>query len=248
MKTIVKQLFKLILLLIFGISGEILIAQEQLKINDLTSINTEEKKMFQKHEIGFSVGVFPVIGVIDQEDGSLFGNLFFKHKYQKKYEDRCEEIYHFGSYTFNYNYFYNLKHSLGGTLSWVGKHIDTYLSYPGTSLFGSSLSSAETVIGSGWKHYFTLQGNYRNTYYRKNDKIALYCGINLGINFGIGKNILHTKTIDLISKTESNSMTCSFPVMHLNLFGLEIGKKNVFHIELGIGTQGLIKTGYKYKF
>jgi len=220
-----------------------------LSLHAQTEQIPEEKKSFNKHEIGFSVGAFPIVGLIvpvNEGWGSIDDRM--GHTYNIKSDDNYEKMYHLGSYTFNYNYHFNSKRSIGGSLSWVGKHIDTYWEYPSTSFFGS-WSNADTINGSGWKHYFTLQGNYRNTYYRKNDIIAFYWGINYGITLCIrNKDILPKETIDFLVGTESNVRTYFAPAMHLNLFGIEIGKEYVLNLELGIGTQGLIKIGYKYKF
>ena len=224
-------------------------AQMQLNNNDNPVTNHFEPKTFRKHEIGFSIGAFPTIGFIDFCDKGIVpfsGDPMFSHtRYDKRDDGNYIKMYHFGSYSLNYNYHFNSKRSLGGSISWVGKHVDRYWKYsPGW------LSSAdETIDGSGWKHYFTMQVNYRNTYYRKNDKIALYWGISGGITLCVrDKAILPKETLDLFLGTESNAEYVFSPAMQLNAFGMELGEKYLYHLELGIGTQGLLKTGFRYKF
>ena len=213
----------------------------------LSTLNAQdgETKLFPKHEIGFSVGAFPIIGIMDFSNTGLsaFNGDQLGHSYNIKEDDNYEKVYNIGSYTFNYNYHFNSKHSVGGSFSWVGKHVDKYWIYA-----PSILNSADTINGSGWKHYFTLQGNYRNTYYHQK-KISLYFGIHLGITLcARDKAILHKETWDAFLGSESNAKYYFAPAMHLNAFGIETGEKYVFNLELGFGTQGIAKAGFKYKF
>jgi len=206
-----------------------------------------EIKPFLKHEIGFSVGVLPLIGFLDPDAlVGLSADPMFVHTYYLQGDNgNYENMRHFGSYTFNYNYHFNSKRSLGGSVSWVGKHIDTYWKYS-----PNLLSSAnDTIDGRGWKHYFTVQANYRNTYYRNDDNIALYWGISFGITLCVrDRNILPKETLHLFLSTISNDRYIVTPAMHINAFGIEFGEKYKFHLELGFGTQGLVKTGFRYKF
>jgi len=204
-----------------------------------------EIKPYSKHEIGFSVGAFPIIGLIVTPNTgvSSLPDDQIGHAYYIKRDENYENMYHLGSYTFNYNYHFNLKHSIGGSLSWVGKHIDTYWIYP-----RNSVQSADTVNGSGWNHYFTLQGNYRYTYFHQK-KISLYFGINWGITLCVrDKDILPKETRHWLLGSESNAVSYFAPAMHLNVFGIETGEKYVFNMEIGLGTQGIVKAGFKYKF
>jgi hypothetical protein len=74
-------------------------------------------------------------------------------------------------------------------------------------------------------------------------------GIHLGITLCIrDEDILPKKTIYHLIGSTSNERYYFSPAMHLNAFGVEIGEKYVINMELGLGTQGLIKTGLKYKF
>jgi len=159
-----------------------------------------------------------------------------------------ENMYHFGSYTFNYNYHLKFKHSIGISLSWVGIHVNKYRIYQKTSLWNGAVLRSDTIDGSGWKHYFTLQGNYRNTYYHKN-KISLYWGIHWGITLCTrDRDILPKETLHFLVGSTSNDRYYFTTGMHISAFGIEIGKKHVFNMELGIGTQGFVKAGYRYKF
>ena len=220
---------------------------------EFDSLSNKKTTAYPKYEIGFSVGVFTIMGLIIPPNdgwGGLESRPIIRHAYYMEYEDgQYEKMYNLGSYTFNYNYHFNPKHSMGISLSWIGKHIDTYEIYvTDYDLWHGVVISADTINGSGWKHYFTLQGNYRYTYYRKN-KISLYCGIYGGITLCIrDKDILPKETVYGFLGSISNDRHYFAPAFQFNTFGLEIGEKYVFNMELGIGTQGFIKTGFKYKF
>ena len=220
----------------------------------------EEIKSHPKHEVGFSVGAFPLVGFLSppKDEGLLnFGDYGFEYSSYEKYEDGgYEKMYHLGSFALNYNYHFNRKHSLGASLSWVGRHIEINRTYYESSIFGGGFLGGgsdgrypvDTVNGIGWKHYFTLQGNYRYTYYRKNN-ISLYFGIHYGAVLCVrDKKILPKETIHHLFGYERNDRYYLNPAFHLNAFGIDIGRKNMFNMELGIGTQGIIKVGYKYKF
>jgi len=182
-------------------------------------------KSYTKHEIGFSVGAFPLIGLEGYGAGFIFYPHIFKHTYHIEDINGYEKAYHLGSYTLKYSYHFKPKHSFGGSVSWVGRHVDKYRIYTNA-----------IVDGSGWIHYFTVQGNYRYTYYQ-NNKISLFCEIYSGLTLYITDDVFLPK-----SKYEI------LPALHLNIFGMDLGGKYKFLLELGIGTQGLFTTGFSYKF
>ena len=241
---------KFTLILITGIllcfSCENAMAQAQQSTADFSG-NTLPIKNNSKHEVGFAVGAFPIIGVIIWPDQGFNIHGIDGHTYyDKRDEDHYQKMYQLGSYTFNYNYHFNSKHSVGGSISWVGKHIDKYWVYS-TDFFGI-VGIKDTVNGSGWHHFFTLQGNYRYTYYHKN-KISLYFGAHWGITLCVrDKDILPKEPISDFLSIVSNKRCYLAPAGHINAFGIEIGTKYVFNMELGIGTQGIVKAGFRYKF
>ena len=211
--------------------------------------NAIEQK-FSKHEIGFTMGAFPVIGILSPPKTNAiipFEDPVWHIYNNRKPNGNYEKMYHLGSFSLNYNYHFNTKQSIGVSLSWVGIHVDTYWIYYDWSFTGGG-HPIDTVNGSGWKHYFTLQGNYRNTYYRKN-KISFYWGVHAGITLCVrDRDILPKEFIYGFMGNVSNVKYYFTPALHLNAFGIEMGEKNVFNMELGIGTQGIAKIGYKYKF
>jgi len=206
-------------------------------------METENKIIIPKHEIGFSVGAFPIIALDPPKDRFMFGEYMYGHTSFIKWNNRWgdenyKKRYHYGSYAMNYNYNFNSKRSAGVSLAWMGMHIDRY----------SWISIYDTINGSGWNHYFTLMGNYRRTYYRKNN-ISLYWGIYSGIKLCVrDKDILYKETYNFLLSSISNDRYFSELTLHLNAFGIDIGTKHILNMELGIGSLGILRAGYKYRF
>lgn len=210
------------------------------------------EKDFSKHEIGISWGAFPTSGIFFGIDFAtswgLLSNFdriptlgprypFFAHQDSWEWdayrnENKVREYYHmkhYGSLTFNYQYYFTKKHSIGFTASWLGRHISSYTMKPTTS---------EIINAKGWDNIFSLCINYRFTYYSK-EAVSLYTGVHLGFGMGfIERKLLF----------ESESSFYALPALQITGFGIEAGKKHAFIAELGFGCQGLMKIGYRYKF
>jgi hypothetical protein len=62
------------------------------------------------------------------------------------------------------------------------------------------------------------------------------------------KNIIPKETHEFLLGSVSNTRYYFAPALQFTALGMEIGKKYIFHAELGIGTQGVIKAGFRYKF
>jgi len=213
-----------------------------------------------KHEFGFTVGAFPLVGPIPPAEkyNGLFGDSWFfrlisgpeygpeHYSYEKDKNGSYEKMYHLGSYALSYHYHNHSNISRGVSLSWVGRHIDKY------DWIGN-----DTINGSGWKHCFTLQYSYRNTYSRKNN-ISLYMGFYFGTTLSVrDKNILYKRIHKVgtggggwisFTRTVSNERIYFDWAAHITAFGINIGTKNILNMELGIGTLGILRAGYKYKF
>lgn len=223
------------------------------------SVNNAIEQKFNKHEIGVSWGAFPTSGILfgvdfwmpgnEMVNGrySIFGGFtypWFAHCDSKEWkspylineetgtpyrEDEYYSMQHYGCLTFNYQYHFTQKHSIGFTASWLGRYISNYTMKPHTG---------EIVNAKGWDNIFTLCINYRFTYYTK-DAISLYTGIHLGAGIGfIERKLLF----------EAEGSVYMMPGIQITGFGIEAGKTHAFMTELGFGSQGLIKMGYRYKF
>jgi hypothetical protein len=195
-----------------------------------------------KHEIGFSWGAISPIGIVTLDDNVTIPFPCFSRN--DRQAESHENVYHLGSFSLNYNYHFKPKHSAGVSLSWLGKHVDVYWLYPHYSFsFPSAerrLEDYDTIDSKGWHHYFILMGNYRYTYYRKNI-ITLYFAVHAGATLCV---INEKVSIYHIKDREKYVW---LPAFQLTALGIDIGRKNVFNLELGVGTQGVIKLGYKFK-
>jgi hypothetical protein len=209
--------------------------------------NLNRNNLFSKHEMGFSVGAFPFVGLSERAYPWRFISFGpetrrMGHSFHIRDGTNYEKMYHLGSYALNYNYHLDLKNSWGGSFSWVGKHIDKHWIY--TSRFGDN----DTVIGNGWKHYFTLQINYRRTYFRE-DNISAYFGAHYGLTFCVRDRDILTKEPRVWTNGITTDLRTYFDhALHITALGVEIGQKNVFNIELGVGTLGVLRVGFKHKF
>ena len=209
-----------------------------------SSMGVPVKNTYPIHEFGFSLGLFPIIGVTSGVIGFFLtgvsitpsvGDWNIGHTYHRQSDTNFEKMYHFGSYMLKYNSHFNPRNSIGMSFAWVGKHIDVYWHYPTGS-----------IEGRGWAHYFTWQGNYRRTYYRKNN-VSLFFGIHFGGSvYVISKELVPDQVIHsgLLSRI-SNERHFVAPAFHWTALGIEVGERNVFNIELGIGTQGFLQLGFK---
>lgn len=217
------------------------------------------EKDFSKHEIGISWGAFPTSGILVGVDFwmpasqmvngrySIIGGFtypWFAHYDSNEWDGpniRDEEsgvlhstkehysMQHYGCLTFNYQYHFRKKHSIGFTASWLGRYISNYTVRPHTE---------EVINAKGWDNIFTLCVNYRFTYYSK-DAVSLYIGAHVGFAMGfIERKLL------FLSEDRFYAMTG----IQVTGFGIEAGKTHAFVSELGFDCQGLLKIGYRYKF
>ncbi len=223
------------------------------------SVSNAIEQKFNKHEIGISWGVFPTSGILfgvdfwmpgnEMVNGrySIFGGFtypWFAHYDSKEWkspylineetgtsyrEDEYYSMQHFGCLTFNYQYHFTKKHSIGFTASWLGRYITNYT---------SKLRTNEVINTKGWENIFTLCVNYRFTYYHKNT-ISLYTGIHVGF----GLKFIEQKLLFITEKS-----IYLMPGIQVTGFGIEAGKRHCYVGELGFGSQGVIKMGYRYKF
>ena len=238
-----KKLTSIIALAVISLSLHAQIEQTH------TENGFEGKRTFRKHEIGFSIGVFPLIGgsTGNTFDPKPVGGRKRGHVYDVREGGNFEKMYHFGSYNLNYNYHFNSRHSLGVAFSWVGKHVDINWVYPASCLLWTCKPTV-VVAGSGWVHYFTYQVNYRFTYYRK-DNVSLFLGVYTGTTKHLrDKEILPEQKISFLLGSISNDRWLSVPAGHITVLGVEVGEKNVFNMELGAGSRGILQLGFKHKF
>ena len=229
----------------------VLIATNFLVLHGLARENSTFDPLppFKRHEIGIAWGAFPTAGVWagnvsfrvqgKETTGTRYPTLtnrypWFAHGDFKSWtvQNGISEYYHmqhYGSLTFNYQYHFSKKHSIGFDVSWLGRYISNYT---------SKSDMRETVNAKGWENFFTLCANYRFTYFNRNN-ISLYTALHFGVALGVIERKL------LFSEEPATYFVTALQITGL---GIEAGYPHAFISELGFGAQGLIKIGYRYKF
>jgi hypothetical protein len=208
-----------------------------------TTVEKADKQEFANHEIGLSWGAFPTLGVWYGVAFWMDGDInrypywhwetrhpLFSHNHRD--ENGFYTMQHYGALAFNYQYHFSKRHSMGFNTTWLGRHISNHAERRRPLVFD------QLINAKGWEHTFALCANYRFTYYNRN-AISLYTAIHLGL------------AVKLIARKllfDSEKSSYWAPVSQIIGFGIESGKTHVLVAELGIGAQGLVKIGYRYKF
>lgn len=136
-----------------------------------------------------------------------------------------------GSFNFEYNHNFTRLHGFGCSGTYAFRDI-CYLK-------GLDREGTQWDTITGKDHYLNLQVHYRITY-KRYEKLTLYCSVHVGATLYFQG--CHYKD----PTTASNFWAC--PAVHVTLLGMNIGKKNAGNIEVGLGTQGVFKIGYSYRF
>lgn len=193
-------------------------------------INSAKNSEYPKHEIGLSYGIAPYI------------NGFYSGPFEDVVRDynSIPEIF-FGSINLQYHLYFNKLHSFDVNLSWSAiKHTepDIYVRH--------------YAYRNNYVHYLGIQAGY-SIHFFNTEKISLYSSIYLGATlFLIGDGAYYEDGINHFTEVPNN-----YPLKNLrdlcfdfqiNYLGIRIGKHNAANIELGYGSQGLLKIGYSYKF
>lgn len=191
----------------------------------------QNKGSYPKHEIGLSYGFAPYVGTF----------------YKGSFEDVSSSDYSsfrellFGSFNFQYHLLFNKLHGLDFNLTWSAcKHTK-----PGSMI-------RHYAYKNEYVHYLSIQAGY-SIHYFNTGMISLYSSIYLGATlFIIGDAAYYDDGINHFSEVPND-----YPLkkcydlgfgLQINYLGISIGKNNAANIELGLGTQGLLKIGYSYKF
>ena len=184
-----------------------------------------------KHEIEVSYGLAPYIGTfyrgsfenVSVEDYSSLKELFF------------------GGVNLQYHLYFNKLHSVDFNLTWAAmKH------------------TAPTIYVRHWAyrndyvHYLCFQAGY-SIHFFNTEKISLYSSVSFGATlYLIGDAAYYEDGINHLPEVPNvyplkNCHDWRFD-FNINYLGIRIGNHNAANIELGLGTQGMLKIGYSYKF
>lgn len=172
-----------------------------------------------KHEIVFSAGIFPLIGVFYP---SYNFNPFLIHSCNRNSEETTV-----GSFNLSYLFNFNKYHALGVNSTICFKR---YSIYEDQQIPVNSLNT-----------YWALQAQYCITFKRYN-RCTLYCGISLGATFYFRDKYWKEQPPSFVFPEDQYISV--YPNFHLSALGVKFGHKNNGSVELGVGTQGILKIGY----
>lgn len=204
-------------------------AQRQAQTNMAVTSSTKNGE-YPKHEIEISYGIAP------------FVSPFYSGPFEDVVRDyhSIPEIF-LGSINLYYHLYFSKLHSLDVNLSWSAmKHTapDIYVRH--------------YAYRNDYVHYLGLQAGYCIHFFNT-EKISLYSSIYLGATlFLIGDGAYYEDGINHFTEIPNH-----YPLKNLrdlcfdfqiNYLGIRIGKHNAANIELGFGSQGMLKIGYSYKF
>lgn len=217
---------KYVLLLLIAIILAPVIGSAQNDLNEPASVS--------KHEIGFSVGIYPVIGMWDP---SRSGYKWFCHHdlYKTDIGDTIDS-WLIGSFTFNYYNNITRLHAVGLQSTVAFRHITTL---PTDNPYQEPYSPLIKTLKrknqpyNSLNAFWALQASYRITF-KRYPVCALYSGCSLGFT--------------LYFMDEHWKGAVIFPSGHLTLLGVTLGKHNNGNIEIGYGTQGILNVGYSRRF
>lgn len=180
----------------------------------------EESTEIPKHEIGFSVGFFPIL---DEWDPARGHSRFAYHDQFRINKRDSIDSWLIGAFTFNYNYNITHYHAVG---------VLTTLAFRHATIIPTGQSSS-TSLNAVW----ALQASYRITF-KRYAVCSLYAGCSMGF------------TLYILDKQWQDALFVPhiLPSGHITVLGISLGKRNNANIELGYGTQGSFRVGYSAKF
>ena len=188
-----------------------------------------------KHEVEFSLGIYPVIGMWDP---SRSGDKWLCHhdQYLTSVGDTVD-TWLIGSFTFHYYYNITRLHAVGIQSTLAFRHITTLpTDNPYHEPYSPLIKTAKRKNQpyNSLNAFWSLQASYRITF-KRYTACSLYAGCSLGF------------TLYLMDE-QWKECPVILPSGHLTVFGVSFGKRNNANIELGYGTQGVLNLGYNYRF
>jgi hypothetical protein len=206
-----------------------------------TALHAQKERTFYKHEIGVSHGLLPSAGIFTIDELHSFFNFpFLPYSKQEGRNESPILTYNFGSFNFAYQYHIAKMHSIGIGFLWLPRYAEF--------IYTPSPQITMPVQNRGWYHHISITVNYRVTYFNRKN-IRLHSSLHTGITYTHKPNNISLDTINLYVwgslRTDHNLV---FPAIQIDFIGFEYGVKHVFCMDLGFGTQGIIKIGYQYRF
>lgn len=203
------------------------------------NVQVASEGIFRHHELGFSFGAYP-IGYDFWRPAYFMGpNYELGLFHYRSFSDDPIQSFQIGAFAIHYQYHINSKHSIGASLSAV--------------MLISDINVAPNYVNHESKHYhginpyITLIGTYRFTY-KSFPKVAFYLGAGLGFTVGVEDKELNEYTRSWWGDSKMTHRYFIGPAAQLTLLGIRLGTTNAANIELGIGTEGVLKIGYNQSF
>jgi hypothetical protein len=173
-----------------------------------------------KHELSVSYGAFTQPVLIP-----IFYNLFYPVV--------------LGGVNVEYFYDFNKTHSIGIALS-TSSDILNRNRFASFELFTTEdYIKKHPYILKRWGLYNSVQFGYRISFPKKG-KCTFYSSVFAGLCIA---TVFHPAKED-VKQTSASPL----PSFHFTVLGISTGTKNIANIEFGLGTQGILKIGYSYKF
>ena len=189
----------------------------------MTALSANAQSELPKNEIGISYGLG--VSVIGDGIGNAIGNGIFDGMAGRKWTNDKN----FG--TLAVEYFRHLdsnpKLAVGGILTYAR--------------MGEDVEYKGTKEGERTRTWMSLMPSMKY-YWAQNKNFGFYSKV------GAGVMMLHSKNEDIIAHESSTDSRFYF-MWQASLLGAEVGSQNLRgFFELGVGEQGIILAGIKYKF
>ena len=203
-----------------------------LTINTLVcAAQTDPVVDFQRHQVGFSFGLFSNLGIFDVSHND--GNFLRLHDV---YNDNGYRIEAFSTGTFTLFYRYQLtKRQAVGLQTTLGfRYVTKTYQYS----HGSGLSAGEngqSQAQCSLNTYVALQASYRFII-----KQFPYCTLSVGGDAGFA--------LYLVDEPWQRGTPLVTPTVQFIPMSVSLGKRNAAVFEFGFGTQGMINLGYGCRF
>ncbi len=190
----------------------------------MAAVNVNAQSDEPKNEIGVSYGL-GASAVIDGF-GPKLSNAVFDNFRNGKTTDETQ----FGTIAVEYfRHLDNPRLSVGGILAYAR--------------YGEDVvdKDSKSKVGDRTRNYFTVMPAMKYDWVHKKN-FALYSKL------GAGVMLLSMKDEDVVSKNSKNDSEVYF-MWQASLLGAEVGSQNIRgFVEAGIGEQGIVLAGIKYKF
>lgn len=198
---------------------------------DSAEYQGSKREKYPRHEIGVSYGFLPVIGVF----------AFGEFRTFRDFDDLCPYREHqpiwSGSVNLQYHCYFNKYNALDLDVSWaMYKH--------------HKMEAVENMYAyrSPYLHFISVMLGY-SVHYFTTEKISLYSSVYVGGTvYCIGSLWMNYNSQTATYEIGKSPVMTLKGAMHVNILGIRIGKRNAANIELGFGTQGVLKIGYNYQF